>query len=380
MNIKVSGKALRVMTVFILLFLSVLVPVLLTGYGLDSKSIGTKCALCHVMKPEYLTWNASSHKMFGCNECHGGSGITGKAQRGVEAAKKLYRFITKTYTLPVQVSEQISDQKCVKCHSFNREITSATDIIVPHRKHATKGVPCITCHKNVVHGGIALRTFSEQDLSRVDNITQLTNLSLGDTLPKMDLCMECHETRNVTVACAACHSGDFLPDSHKEKTFMRSHGELAAKDLNYCDTCHSFIKPIGAAEAQNAEGSPVEEAMNEITGTSIQVVIAYAKNNQYCSDCHKKLPLSHDEMWPYKHGEVAKKDPVNCEACHGSGPKRLGASGRGACAQCHPSKHSEFYKYSHPVPIPKPLTRFPEYCFDCHRKTQCIKCHGRSIR
>jgi hypothetical protein len=346
MSIKVSGKAFGLVAIFF--FLLLLVFFLLTGFGLDSPAIGAKCAYCHIMKPEYLTWQASSHKNFSCMECHGATSIKDKAGLVQRVAKNLYRYVTKTYSLPVQVKSEISDRRCVKCHSLNREITSATDIIVPHRKHFSKGVQCVTCHNDAAHAGIALNVLTDNDVKRFDKITEFSNLSLEDTLPKMGPCMDCHEARKVTLACAACHSGQFLPDSHEEKNFIQTHGELAARDLAYCDLCHAFIKPAGAAQQQETAYNLVETALMEITGTSMEAVIEYAKKNLYCVDCHKKLPASHNEMWSHNHGTIAKKDPVNCEACHGSGRGQSGVTAKGACSQCHPSNHSAIWRFSHP--------------------------------
>lgn len=345
------------------------------------------CATCHVMKPEYVTWQASSHSKVSCVDCHVKPGLVNAVVHKTEAAKELYKYVTKTYELPIMMTEQIDNDRCLKCHNLKRRITATGDLVIPHKKHQAKNVACIKCHQGVAHGKIASRGVTQGgDIRKWDAATG-RKLMTGDyTSPKMGLCMECHERRGVTMACEACHANPKMPDSHREKSFKIGHGQLAKKSIDYCGACHNYItKNGGTADAVKAEAEdPVTAFLNRVAQSdgakSVNGVADYARSNGYCADCHKQRPPGHNNEWPYKHGPTAEANPegVNdCLVCHAPRSDVGGASVKqAACGGCHPSIHkNRKWRDAHPFTIPPKFPILEARCYTCHVKDLCGSCH-----
>lgn len=337
------------------------------------------CAVCHIMKPEYATWEASSHSQISCVACHVDPGLVNALKHKVEATKELYMYLTKTYELPIQLNEKIPDNRCLQCHNLKRKVSpSYPDLTIPHQLHHDKGVTCVTCHQGVAHGNIESRGMTMSgDFNQWTKAKGTEVMTTQYTEPKMQLCMDCHGRRGVSIACETCHSGSMKPESHFAKTFYTQHGELAKKDINYCNTCHAFIKAPGVtSQDMPTDEDPVAKYLDSMMATgSGSNYIDYAKNNEFCSDCHKKKPPSHDASWPTKHGQEAQKDQQRCMVCHSPRSDVQGVTST-ACSSCHPSIHEKIpWKVSHPIQIPANLTSLPSLCFQCHVKTMCSSCH-----
>lgn len=338
------------------------------------------CAFCHIMKPEYATWEASSHSQIACVDCHVDPGMGNALKHKVVAAKELYMYVTKTYQLPIQATEDIPDSRCLKCHSLKRKVSPSSDLYIPHEKHYKAGIACVKCHQGVAHGKISERAMTMGgNFNSWDKSAGYKVMTTEFTEPKMDLCMDCHGRRGVTVACDACHSGSMKPDSHREKSFSTKHGELAKKDIKYCDTCHAYIKAPGVT-AQNMpdqeEDDPVAKYLNTMQTGSDSNYADYAKTNEYCVECHKKRPPSHDDNWPLKHGKAADKGTENCLVCHSPRTDVKGTTSKAACSSCHPSIHNNIpWRKSHPIEVPNPYPVLGPKCFQCHVKDMCVGCH-----
>lgn len=348
------------------------------------------CATCHVMKPEYVTWQASAHSRVSCVQCHVQPGLGNALIHKVEASKELYKYVTKTYELPIMMTEQIDNDRCLKCHNLKRRITATGDLVIPHKKHQDQKISCLKCHQGVAHGQIASRGVTQGgDFKKWDAAKGRKMMTVDFTSPKMNLCMDCHERRGVTMACEACHSNPKMPDNHREKGFVAKglHGGLAKKSISYCETCHNYITKNGGTsdELKAEEEDPVTAFLNRVTQSdgakSINGVADFARNNSYCTDCHKKRPPSHNDEWPYKHGPIAEATPdgVNdCLVCHA--PRANVSSGasvkQAACGGCHPSIHkNKKFRDSHPVFIPPKFPILEARCFTCHVKDLCGSCH-----
>lgn len=345
------------------------------------------CSTCHVMKPEYVTWQASSHSRVSCVQCHVKPGLGNALVHKVEATKELYRYVTKTYELPIMMTEQIDNDRCLQCHNLKRRVSATGDLIIPHKKHQDKKIACIKCHQGVAHGKVANRGLTRGgDFKKWDAATGRKLMIRDFTDPKMDLCMDCHERRGVTLACEACHSSPKMPDGHREKGFKTNHGQHAKKSIEYCGTCHNYITKNGgtANELQPQEEDPVQAFLNRVVQSdgakSLNGVADFARNNGYCSDCHKKRPPSHNDQWPYKHGPTAEATPdgVNdCLVCHAPRADIGGASVKqAACGGCHPSIHkNRKWRDSHPITIPPKFPILEARCYTCHSKDLCSTCH-----
>jgi len=248
--------------------------------------------------------------------------------------------------------------RCDACHPGWRPGLPFARVHVPppnlkfgHASH--RDVDCRTCHG---------------DLAGVD-------LATRDDLPKMSVCLDCHDDRRAAAACTTCHlagiagrvrtefpegplapSGSLAGDAH-DTDFRTNHAAVARAEAGYCAGCHaeSFcadchagaIKPldfhggnyllIHAVEARR--GSPDCSACH--------------RRQSFCVGCHERsgvarrisdVPLLrfHPEGWASggigNHGVEARRNVNACAACHRDD----------FCVQCHTAEPTGMRISPHP--------------------------------
>jgi nitrate/TMAO reductase-like tetraheme cytochrome c subunit len=391
---KKGYKIFKIMTVslfFILLFIAV------GAVTVESTSSSSFCSSCHEMKPEFYTWQASSHSDIQCKECHIGNGVKDYAKAKVNGLKQVYMDTTNTYTAPIQMPTDVPNSACEKCHDMKtRSVTPAGDIIIPHDKHLTKGVKCVQCHSGVVHGNISDRNVTfKSDYSKWDDKLAKSLMTVNFTQPKMDTCIQCHKARDVSTACKTCHSTGMKPKSHDVPGFKTgNHGTLAEKDIKECNKCHQYMSDDDIKNIQNAPAS--QQFLN--TGSIKQSFISaqdYAKENTFCKKCHTGTkPPSHKADFVNIHGTIAKADKKKCLACHNeqdlsrssitsnglvSNAASVASAGSApACSSCHPASHEgNNFRQGHPIDLTG-VTKPSAVCYTCHYKPKCTSCHKES--
>lgn len=212
---------------------------------------------CHEMKPAYDNWKTSVHAEVTCNACHIEPGTVNLLIHKVMSYKEIVAHVT-TYSkedAPPVVAKHLKpvNDACTQCHSANREYSFSGDLKVPHQLHIQKGLTCPQCHSRMVHGTEEQRK------------------------PKMEVCLTCHDGKKAPDECGACHTKKAVPASHRQANWYQVHGQLS-KTVN-CQKCHNW-RP------------------------------------DWCMDCHKKKPESHQVLWRSSHGDRATTDRAGCNACH----------------------------------------------------------------
>jgi len=366
---------------FTIVSAGILVGLVLSAIGITWGTSTPKfCATCHIMKPEFATWQASAHSKVDCVTCHVDSGIVNALAHKAVSAKELYKYVTKTYELPIKSSEKIPDNRCIQCHSLDRKVsTTYPDLNIPHDRHNAKGVPCVKCHQGVAHGKVASSGLTMGgDLAKWNETMGAQMMTVKNTVPTMDLCVDCHGRRGVTVACEACHSGSMKPESHRQPIFKTNHGQQAKQNINYCDTCHAYIKAPGVVSKELPEEDPVAKYLNSMqaeTG-SANGYADYARTNEYCIACHQKRPPGHNDEWPFIHGREADKTQDKCLVCHSPRTDVGGTTQKAACSACHPSIHKSPWRNAHPIEVPQKIGKLDPKCFSCHVRDMCSSCHS----
>jgi cytochrome c nitrite reductase small subunit len=109
------------------------------------------CVNCHIMRPQYDSWQASSHHQVAvCIDCHLPPGFFAKylvkAENGWRHGEKFTRqdFVEPIVAQPA--AREILQANCLRCHDgLVHEILGAPD---------AKGaeLPCTHCHWGVGHG------------------------------------------------------------------------------------------------------------------------------------------------------------------------------------------------------------------------------------
>jgi len=109
------------------------------------------CANCHIMQPQYDSWQkASHHALATCNDCHlphaGLAKWLSKADNGFVHSKA---FTFQDFREPIEMREVnrlLLEQNCLRCHA---EFVENVAVPAPGRASETR---CVHCHRDVGHG------------------------------------------------------------------------------------------------------------------------------------------------------------------------------------------------------------------------------------
>jgi cytochrome c nitrite reductase small subunit len=138
----------------------------LTMYGLiESKAISylsddpKACANCHVMTPQYTTWQNSSHREWAsCNDCHIPQGniiekYVAKAQDGFFHSA-IFMMRAEPEVIEMRAERDITVQNnCIRCHKDQITDAKMSSMSDDHIKNATTK-NCWECHREVPHGSV----------------------------------------------------------------------------------------------------------------------------------------------------------------------------------------------------------------------------------
>lgn len=258
------------------------------------------------------------------------SPVTGKA--GLE---KLHAEATK-----------LSKEQCMACHGPMRESR-----LPLHRIHLTSDLlPGLVCHD--CHESISLEARSNVKVVKLVNVgfckqchSPFPGLDKNSPMKPEDFqadCTTCHTGKHAfkhgksylsqVIApreCAGCHGGRVLPwtPGHEKEDWVQKHGpEALTVGSKTCMKCHEF-------------------------------------GLQFCNDCHKRKPPSHEprENWLNVHKARAKADTRVCFTCH---EPRF-------CKNCHVN-HTEGWRDRHMAFVVENGT---ETCDKCHSQSFCAACH-----
>ena len=117
------------------------------------------CVNCHIMAPQYATWNHSSHReRTNCNDCHvPHNNVLNKyyfkAKDGLRHASVFTMRGEPQVIFIKQEGQEVVQDNCIRCH---------TNVIKDHRMMAMKNNvneerierKCWDCHREVPHGRV----------------------------------------------------------------------------------------------------------------------------------------------------------------------------------------------------------------------------------
>jgi len=279
------------------------------------------CVNCHEMRPEYYTWQLSSHSKVACTDCHLPIDSRGRMARNFAGLRLIVKHYLGNYQVPILVWQPVSQDNCLACHSKNRQATPSGDIKISHINHDNKGVGCVSCHSGVAHGRIVERgKISEVKPQDWNQQLAAKEVQSSDIKPKMIQCLTCHREWKVSTQCEKCHSRIPTPPSHLPGTWRTMHGKAAWEDVNQCSHCH-YEQSLG----DNFDKQRVSD---------------YIRANSFCVNCHLKYkPPNHTATWPHDHsGEVIRGQVPYCIVCHDINKPQGGTSPNGTftyCNKCH---------------------------------------------
>ncbi len=219
------------------------------------------CGTCHV--DQYAAWTHATHKNVTCTDCHIPRDTWSAFKARIGMLDKLV-YLTGIYATKHNVMgfESVPpDSSCNFCHKAKRSVTPAGDLIIPHASHTKlQKLRCAQCHKELVHSAAAK----------------------SGKKPSMIGCYRCHDGKTAPNSCSVCHTEKALPQDHRAADWLRTHSDIQKRDPSYCDGCHGWVA-------------------------------------DYCAECHKRKPRSHDKTWPQTHqGLMATDRKDGCAKCHGT--------------------------------------------------------------
>lgn len=258
---------------FTLIYILLLVLAGLAFAGTNLVTSPSFCFSCHEMRPEFYTWQASSHRQFRCLECH-----------RINALRMAYRHISGTYYAPIQLLRPLSGAVCQKCHNLkNREVTASGDVIIPHELHERNRVECSKCHSGVAHGAVASQKVTfRTDYRKWDELLGRNWMNESrNSRPSMEVCMNCHRLRAAPLACTACHRSGMRPASRNREGCLTCHNltpGAGGQNPVACNTCHNSNH---SQDWQRRHPYPVG------SNQSLRKECFSCHSQETCSNCHK---------------------------------------------------------------------------------------------
>ncbi|RUT73262.1 cytochrome c nitrite reductase small subunit [Ancylomarina longa] len=117
------------------------------------------CVNCHIMAPQYATWNHSSHREVAtCNDCHVPHNNVFnkyyfKAKDGLRHASIFAMRKEPEVIFILEAGKKVVHNNCIRCHN---QLLSDPKLAakVPNNAHNTQDRVCWECHREVPHGRV----------------------------------------------------------------------------------------------------------------------------------------------------------------------------------------------------------------------------------
>ena len=254
-----------------------------------------------------------------------------------------------------------------------RALLARPNLKFNHKLHASRGIACALCHANA--------EMQQAPVTRVD-------------LPLMATCLGCHDGKQATARCSACHVTE--PDG-RLKTKLVSAATMAAGGTGP-------LVPSGSLRGIEAHG-PTFRRDHATAGRDESYCLTCHRRNE-CIDCHGGVvrpPDIHPSDYVSLHAVDARRNTPDCSACHRT---------QSFCVGCHqrtgvgpdpeggvPGKRANNpfgtgtgLKTFHPpgwardaagavIATPRASShsqaakRNIRACASCHREESCLDCH-----
>lgn len=117
------------------------------------------CINCHVMNPQYATWNHSAHREVAkCNDCHVPHNNVFnkyyfKAKDGLRHATVFTMRGEPQVIYIKDEGKQVVQDNCIRCHE-NLVTNNATIASLDQSRHFRSDRSCVECHRETPHGRV----------------------------------------------------------------------------------------------------------------------------------------------------------------------------------------------------------------------------------
>ena len=271
-------------------FLLILAAVVVLGYigaNLLAYTLTYKpeaCLACHIMKPYYDNWKASTHNKVGCIDCH-------PYRPGTIVLSSL-RYLSGAYRLPL--TSKVEDKECILCHKpENIKVVTFRGTPFNHLEHIKqvkrgKALHCTSCHYGMV------QTRSHMDVDA--NVCMLCHFFTTPTLYNQN-CTVCHGTKRKDVKIGE------VAFSHE--SFMKTGAR--------CVECHSeTVKGSGETSEERCRECHVERKIESRDVTRLHEI--HIKQGYItCFKCHETIQHGKETI------KYSRAIQLSCNECHASG-------------------------------------------------------------
>ncbi len=117
------------------------------------------CVNCHIMAPQYATWNHSSHREKAhCNDCHvPHNNVFNKYYfKANDGLRHSFLFTLRKERQVIRILEpgaNVVQNNCIRCHE-HLLVDSKLEASVAMYREVREGRRCVECHQEVPHGRV----------------------------------------------------------------------------------------------------------------------------------------------------------------------------------------------------------------------------------
>ena len=130
-----------------------------TDSGGDFSDRPEACVNCHIMAPQYATWNHSSHREKAhCNDCHVPHNNVFnkyyfKANDGLRHSTLFTLRMERQVIRILEPGARVVHNNCIRCHE-QLLVDPKLEASVAMYRGVREGRRCIECHREVPHGKV----------------------------------------------------------------------------------------------------------------------------------------------------------------------------------------------------------------------------------
>ncbi|NLO19205.1 MAG: cytochrome c nitrite reductase small subunit, partial [Ignavibacteria bacterium] len=117
------------------------------------------CINCHIMTPQYSTWQHSSHREWtNCNDCHVPHNNLVRTYyfKATDGLRHASMFVCRLEPQVIQIKEAgkvAVQENCIRCHFNQISPVSIANVTAENHLHG-EGHLCWDCHREVPHGRV----------------------------------------------------------------------------------------------------------------------------------------------------------------------------------------------------------------------------------
>lgn len=142
------------------------------------------CMNCHVMSPQYATWQRSSHaRVATCNDCHvpHDSFIRHYSFKARDGLRHAFMFTFRLEPQIIRIHEAgatVVQENCIRCHRHLVERLPMYRFAAAAPAAAVAEKKCVACHEETPHGRV--NNLASTPMARVPRLTPAMPRWLAD--------------------------------------------------------------------------------------------------------------------------------------------------------------------------------------------------------